>query len=41
MALIPAALGVVAEWSLNAIPWVVFAGTIFLLAGVRRLDRLT
>ena len=41
MAVIPAALGVVAEWSLSAIPWVVFAGTILLLTGLRRLDRLT
>jgi MFS family permease len=41
MAVLPAGLGWLAEWSLLSIPWVMLAGTFLLLAGVRRLDRLS
>jgi hypothetical protein len=41
MAVLPAGLGWLAEWSLLSIPGVVLAGTALLLAGIRRLDRLT
>ena len=41
MAFLPASLGWVAERSLGSIPWIVFGGIVLLLAGVRRLDRIT
>lgn len=41
VALLPAALGGLAERSLTSIPFVVLAGIVVLLAGIRRLDRLT
>lgn len=41
MASLPAALGWLAEFSLDGIPWVVLGGIVLLLAGIRRLDRMT
>ena len=41
MAVLPAGLGWLAQWSLLSIPWVVLGGTALLLIGIRRLDRLT
>lgn len=41
MAVLPPALGSLAELSLNSIPVVVLGGIIILVAGVRHLDRLT
>ena len=38
-ALVPAAAGALASWSLNAIPWLVVAVVAILLVGVRELDR--
>ena len=41
MAILPAALGWLAEFSLDGIPWVVLGGIVLLLSGIRRLDRMT
>jgi MFS family permease len=41
MAILPAALGWLAEFSLDGIPWVVLGGIVLLLCGIRRLDRMT
>jgi MFS family permease len=41
MAVVPAGLGWLAEWSLLGIPWAVVAGTALLLIGIRRLDRMS
>lgn len=40
-ALLPALAGAVAQSSLEAICWIVLAGTVLLAAAIRRLDRLT
>ncbi len=38
-AVVPAAAGALASWSLNAIPWLVVAVVALLIVGVRELDR--
>lgn len=40
-AVLPAAAGALAQHSLAAIPWVLTAGIVILIASIRRLDRLT
>jgi MFS family permease len=40
-AVLPAAAGALAAYSLESIPWSIFAGIAVLLFGVRRLDRIT
>jgi MFS family permease len=40
-ALLPAAVGALAQHALGAVPWVIVGGLIALIAVVRRLDRLT
>lgn len=41
MAVLPAALGWLAQRSLDSLPLVIAGGTLLLLVGIRRLDRLT
>ncbi len=40
-ALLPAATGALAQHSLAAVPWVLVAGLVVLIASIRRLDRMT
>jgi MFS family permease len=40
-ALLPAAVGALAQHTLAAVPWVIVGGLVALIATVRRLDRLT
>lgn len=41
VAVLPAVAGVIAQHALPAVPWVVIGGIVVLIAGVRRLDRMT
>jgi MFS family permease len=41
MAIVPAALGWLAELSLDGIPWVVLGGIVLLFSGIRQLNRMT
>jgi hypothetical protein len=40
-ALFPAVTGILAQHALAAVPWVIVGGIVLLMAGIRRLDRVT
>ena len=40
-AVFPAAAGLIAEWKVSAIPWLVVAGVLLLIVAIRELDRRT